>query len=355
MLYTKPYVQNSRVAQAHLKERDLQRNAANAVELTHAPVLRSAGFEVNAGRIPEEVYREFDNVTIERFRSDDGDTFLNDLMPLTKSVSIGKLIYENRKASDAGQVQTSMSGQTGIKFDQVEFNYDGTLVPIHDAGFFRNFRVLAASTSEGFDSLIDDQRETVAAVRRKLADTFMNGHVDKQGNYINSKGYTWQGMSNDSRVAQIDLGASGLNFDFTDATQTGKDVLAAFKSVINVIWIDNNCERELTIYISREIASVWDQLFFGDNSGNAMHIIEELRKVQGVADIKVTNKLTDNQLMGFPLDGMSVRPISGMGVSTFALPRPLYNSNHEFVVATATGWMVNNDYFNRTCAFYASE
>ena len=156
-------------------------------------------------------------------------------------------------------------------------------------------------------------------------------------------------------MEQVDLGAGGLNFDFTDASKTGKEVLAAFKAVIDVMWITNNCEKEMTVYVSREIASTWDQLFFGNESGSTVKTIEEMARVQGVAAIKTTNKMTGNEMMGFPLDGMAVRPISGMGMSTFALPRPLYNSNHEFVVASATGWMVNQDYFGQTCTFYAAD
>jgi hypothetical protein len=252
MLYTRSYIESSRVARDQLNDRDLQRNARDAQELQFNQALQAAGLSVNAGRIPQDVYREFDNVTIERMRSDDGDTFLNDLMPLAKAVSIGKLTYENRRASDAGQIQTSMSGQTGIKFDQVEYNYDGTLVPIHDGAFFRNFRELDAQRSEGLDGLIDDQRETVAASRRHLADTFMDGHKDKSGNIIVVKGLSWSGMRNDARVNQIDLGAGGVNFDFTDNTKTGDEIKAALITVLNVTWINNNCAKDQTLYISRD-------------------------------------------------------------------------------------------------------
>lgn len=352
MLFTRDIVTNSRVAQDYLRQRDLQRNAANAQEAVHANMLRAGGFSVNAGRIPQDVYREFDNVTIERMRSDDGDTFLNDLMPLAKTVNIGKIVYENRRASDAGMIQTSMSGQTGIKFDQVEYNYDGTIVPIHDGGFYRNFRELAAGTSEGVDALIDDQREVAACLRFKLADTFMDGHLDADGNFINVKGYDWQGMRADSRVAQVDLGVGGVNFDFTLNTNTGDQNKDALITVLDTLWITNNCAKDVTLYVSREIARNWERNFSTNYDGR--RIIDQLSGLQGVASIKVSNKLTGNQLMAFPLDGTSVRPISGMGMSTFALPRPLYNSNHEFVTAAAVGWMVNTDYSGNTCALYAA-
>ena len=352
MLMTKKLVQNSRVAQNYLRERDSIRNMANYQEDYYDRMMADQKIVGCSGRIPQDVYREFDNVTIEEMHLDDGDTFLNDLMPLSKTVNIGKLVYENRRASDAGLIKTSMSGQTGILFDQVDYSYDGTIVPIHDGGFFRNFRELAAGTAEGFDALIDDQREVTRTLRQRLADTFMDGHTDEDGNFLKMKTYDWQGMRADSRVAAIDLGGGGINFDFTDNTKTGTQIKNAFLEVRDAIRVTNSCGKDLTVYISTAIATVWEGNFSTNYDGKL--IIDQMAMVLGISAIKVSNKLTGNQMMLFPLDGTAVRPITGMGMSTFALPRPLYNSNHEFVTAAAVGWMVNTDFAGNTCAGYAS-
>ena len=80
----------------------------------------------------------------------------------------------------------------------------------------------------------------------------------------------------------------------------------------------------------------------------------ELSQLQGIATLKATSKLTGNQLMGFPLDANNIRPVVGMGMNTVAMPRPVYNSNYEFVVWGAVGFEVRTDYNANTCAFYAS-
>lgn len=353
MLFTKQYVTNSRVAKDHYKEVTMMRNANNISEKMHAEAMKAHGFKANAGQIPADVYKEFDNVTVERMRADDGDTFLNDLMPLAKSVNIGKLVYETRRASSAGQVQTSMGGQQGVKMDQVEYNYDGVIVPVHDAGFSRNWRELAAQKSEGFDALIDDQRETVASLRAHLADSFMDGHTDVDGNNIVMNGYSWAGIRSDSRVQSVDLGAGGVNFDFTDNANTGDQNKNALITTLDYLWITNNCAQDVTVYVSREIARNWERNFSTNYDGR--RIIDQLSGLQGVASIKVSNKLTGNQLMAFPLDAMRVKPIVGMEVATIALPRPLYNSDHQFVTAAALGWFVGTDHDSKTCALYASE
>lgn len=352
MIFSKKIIGNSRSGQAQWQAVVGARRGYAANEVMHANALRAAGLQVNTGLIPQDVYQEFDNVTVERFRSDDGDTFLNDLLPLSRSVNIGRLIHKFRRASDAGVTQTSMTGQIGVKFDQVEYSYDGTLIPIHDTGFFRNWREWNAQQAEGFDALIDDQRESVAALRRKLADVFLDGATDADGNYIVLDSIDWQGMRNDSRVAQVDLGAGGINFDFTDTTKTYEEIEAAFKQVRDVLWIDNNCEKDAVYYISREIGSNFER-YSSEYVSSSNKIIQRLSSLMGVADMKTSSKLSGNEMMAFPLDGMSVRPIVGMGVNTVAMPRPVYNSNYEFVVWGAIGFQVITDYLGQYCSLFA--
>ena len=75
--------------------------------------------------------------------------------------------------------------------------------------------------------------------------------------------------------------------------------------------------------------------------------------LQKVVVLKPTSKLSGNQMMAMPLDG-TVQPLVGMGVSTIAMPRPLYNSNHDFVMVAGIGYRVKTDYNSNTCAMYAT-
>lgn len=346
MIFAKKIVGNSRSAIDQMAARDRNRTAYNIHEGIHGNALRASGLHINQGLIPQDVFQEFDNVTVERFRSDDGDTFLNDLLPMSRSVSIGKLVHKFRQASDAGRVQTSMTGQIGVKMDQTEFTFDGSIIPVHDAGFFRNWREWNAGNSEGFDALIDDQRETVAAVRRHLADQFLDGHTDVNGNNIVVDSISWGGMRNDSRVAQVTL-----VFDFTDQTKTGDENKNAFISEVrDVLFITNKCEQDVTYYISREIMSNWERKF--STQYDAKIIMQEIADLMGVAAIKVSSKLTGNEVMGFPLDPNRIRPIVGMGLNTVAMPRPVYNSNFEFVTWGAIGFEIREDFAGNTCAIF---
>lgn len=347
MIFQQSLAGNSRSAKAQFQRVLEERRAYAANERMYGQQLRASGLSVNQGLIPQEVFQEFDNVTVERMRSDDGDTFLNDLLPLSRSINIGKLVHRFRQASDAGRPQSSITGQIGVKMDQVDFKNDGAIIPVHDAGFYRNWREWHAGNSEGFDALIDDQRETVACMREFLADNFLDGHKDTQGNFINVDGIEWQGMRNDTRVAQV-----SLVLDFTSNLNSGEQIKAAFISELrDVLFIDNKCEKEAVYYVSREIMSNLERRF--STQYDSKIISQELADLMGVAAIKVSSKLTDNEIMAFPLDTNSVRPVVGMGMNTVAMPRPVYNSNFEFVTWAAIGFQIRTDFFGNTCALFA--
>lgn len=353
MLFQKSLVgENNRNANAQWEEVLNQRALVNSQEQMHNVVARQAGVVLNEGLIPQDVYQEFDRNGVDRFRLDDGDNFLNDLMPLSKSVNIGRLVHKFRRTSDAGVTQTSMSGQLGIVLDQVAYNYDGTLVPIHDTGFKREWRSWNAMQVEGFDPLIDEQREHVAKLRKHIATAFLDGHYDKQGNLITMDGVSWQGMRNDTRVAQVDLGAGGLNFDFTDQAQTGEAIKNAFMQLRDILRIDNKCGMDATYYVSEEIASNFERRF--STQYDARLIEQELTALRGVAGIKVTNLLVGNELMAFPLNSDAVKPVVGMALNTVAVPRPVYNSDYIFLIWAAVGFEVRTDYSGNTCAMYAT-
>ena len=357
MIFKKSVIGKSIAAANQWNEVQFHRNAANAQEMMFAnsgqtiltPSERSIA--VNDGFIPRDLYQEFDNVTVEAMLSDQGDTFLNDLLPLSRSISLGTQVHNFRMASDSGLVQTSMSGQIGVKMDQVEYSYDGFIVPITDAGFSRNFREKETFTNSGFDALIDDQRETMRSVRADVAEQFLEGHKDKDGNLIVVDGKSWAGMRNDSHVAQVDLGIGGVNFDFTLSTNTYLQIEAALKEVRDVLWITNNCEQDATYYVSREIASNMERN--SSESYDSEKILARLGALQGISGIKVSSKLVGNEMMAFPLDSSKVRPLVGMGMNTVAMPRPVYNSNYEFVIWGAIGFEVRNDFSGKTCAMFA--
>ena len=159
-------------------------------------------------------------------------------------------------------------------------------------------------------------------------------------------------------VVQIAWGVGGVNVDMTDQTKTGDESKNAFIEMHDRMRITNKFTGDLTYYVSEEIASNFERKFSAQY--DAQTIEAGLMQLRGVAAIKSSSKLgsaaatAGNEMMAFPLNGL-VRPLTGMGVSTIAQPRQIYNANYDFIVASAIGWEVRTDFFGNTSAMSAKD
>ncbi|MBX2848971.1 MAG: hypothetical protein KTR16_11665 [Acidiferrobacterales bacterium] len=306
-------------------------------------IAQMRGLKANAAAtIPRDVYVEFDNVTKEIMRNDEGDVLLNDLLPLARSVDIGKIEYKYRKASDSGNAKTTLSGQTVVTMDKTQYSYDSAIVPVHQDGFGREWRELAGQNSEGFDGLIDDQRNSVKAIRRQM----VNYIVDGGGPTFN--GATWAGLKSDSRVV-----SSSLSVNLTAGATTAQQVRDEFKSQRDALRITNNVMGQVTFYVSREIMSNLER-YYSDNDGGYGTMLDAVRALNAVADVKETAVLTGNEIFAMVLDSSIIRPIVGMGVSTVPVQRSNPFDAHNFITWGAMGIQVMQDYGNRSGVLYAT-
>jgi len=291
-----------------------------------------AEFVANAGRSPQDLYREFDTMVVTQFKLDEGDNILNALLPLSRSVNIGRTIIEYPKVSDSGVANTSMSGSTGIKFDGVDYDYGGTYIPIHDTGFEVPWREYEAQRLEGFDTVMDLQREHARTLRQKYVSFLLDGSA------IKYKGKSWSGFRSDSTVKQVDLGAGGLNVDFTSAALTGANFRNGWLELVKKLYLEEKVTVPATYFVSNQIFFN-AQRFYTDNYASGT-ILDQIKRVVGVADIVPSSALTGNQVLAMPLSQSFIEPVVGMGVNTVALSRPEYNSPYRWVTWGAMGIMV---------------
>ncbi len=296
-----------------------------------------------AATIPRDVYIEFDNITKEIMRNDEGDVLLNDLIPLARSVDIGKIEYKYRKASDSGNAKTTLSGQTVVTMDKTQYAYDSAIVPVHQDGFGREWRELAGQRSEGFDALFDDQRNSVKATRRQMVDYIFNGNAS-----IEFNGATWTGLKSDSRVVQ-----SSLSVDLTSSAVTADNVRKEFRAQRDALRITNNVMGQVTIYVSREIMSNLER-YFSDNDAGFGTMLDAVRALNGIAAVKETALLTGNEILAMVLDSSVIRPVVGMAVSTIPVQRANPFDAHNFITWGAMGIQVMQDYEGRSGVLYAT-
>ena len=351
----KQIVANSRNAKSQWDEVVRRRKAFNANEQHFGQI---HGPQVNAAaRIPQDVFRDFDSQTKQLMTGDEGGVILDMLMPLARSVPIGKIVSEYRQVSDATQAQSSISGQHRKPMDKVTYDYDGTLVLIHDASFGREWRELEAMRSEDFDGLIDDQAAAVRAVRRQLVDNFMNGSRDANGDPVRYKNQESFGIKNSPNTQTLDLGTGGLATDLTDGATTYTEIEQVFINVLNVLQGSaNNVEQDITFAVSAEI---WFNLLRrGSNDMAFRTFLEQLRTLPGVADIQKTNganALSGNEFIAMAASSEYIQPVVGMGVTTTPMQRLTPYADWNSLVWAGAGLQIQADNQGRSGVLYASE
>jgi len=360
MFFTNEYLERSAVAKQQAKLVQFNREQNYLSDLVHnemtgklaeAHGIQAKQLSINEGFIPQDVYKDFDKDIVTESLTDRGMPFVARLMPRAKAVSIGKLTSNYAQSSEIGVVQTSLSGQQGVLADAIEHQYDGFPIAVHDTATDVNWRQFASASSEGYDLLRENVQSSVRAMGEHAADTFLDGMVDKDGKYINVDNRTWKGIRNETHVEQVNLGAAGINFDFTDDTQTGENIKKAFLEVRNALRVDNNFTGDIFFTISVEIETVWEARFSAQYDSRTIQ--QELTGMAGVAGFEMSRKMTGNEMMGLPNDD-SVRPVVAMPISTIILPRRMYSDNYRAVTSSVMGWEAKNDIQGRKTALYAS-
>jgi hypothetical protein len=312
-----------------------------------------AGMFVNSGTKPLDLFKEWDNQTIEQFRLDEGDNILNRLLPLSRSLNIGRTVLEGARSSDAGNFTQSMSGEEGSRFDNVDYDSQKTIIPISQNGFKRNWREGVQLSLEDFNDAAIQQSEAIRTHRQGVIGSFMDGHRNKDDQFIKEDGADWQGVRADSRVDQIDLGAGGLNVDLTSSATSGADIFNAFVEMARIRAVDNKVAAAAVYFVSPTIMFNFVRDFSTTFAGKS--ILNKLLEIVGIASIEMSSVLVGNQVLSIPMSTTYVQPLVGMGVSTIAVPRPRWNSPFAFEVVSAIGWNVKNDFGSTNKALqYAS-
>ena len=326
---------------AQFKQANGQRNAFNRMQKQMAQLHGNA-----SAIIPQDVYREFDTQTKTLMRSDN-HVIMNDLLPLAKSLPVGKIEHVYRRASDSGIVVTSISGMVPAELDKTSYDYDSTIKVIHQSAFGRSWMEMEGQKTEGFDGLVDDQANGVRAVQDAIASHIVNGVTG-----VSFKGYTPDGIKNSPKVQSVDLDAGGLNINFTSAAATALAIRAGFIAMDNTLAITNNVIQARDYYVSREIFSNFKRYA---NEEASKTILQTLLEIPGIAGIKEDASLTGNQVIGMARDSQFIRPLVGMAVTTVPLFRANPFDNYNFLVWTNVGLEIKTDYTGKKGVLYARE
>lgn len=320
-----------------------QRRVFNTMQQAQAKLHGNA-----AAIIPQDVYREFDNQPKQIMRANNL-VLMNDLMPLAKSLPVGKIEHVYRRASDSGVVTSSLSGQSPAEIDKAQYEYDSSIKVIHQTGFGREWMEIEGQRTEAFDGLVDDQANGVRAIQDKIADHLYNGVDD-----VSFKGYDAYGIKTSSKVQAVDLDATDLNINFATSTSPS-DIRAGFIGMRDKLRIDNNAMGDLTFYISPEIESNLEKYYGTEAGDNGKTTLQTVRELAGVADVKMDRSLSGNEVVYGILDSQFIRPLVGMAMATVPIVRQNPFDNYNFLVWANVGLEIKTDYAGRTGWAYARE
>lgn len=307
----------------------------------------SVMFTGNEARVPEQVWRLMDTQTSQLMRQPNL-TLLNDLTDkVSKPVNIGKIKVDYRIASAAGNTKTSISGDVDVLNDKTAYTYDGNIVPVHTTGYSREMREMEGQRSEGFDGLLDDDANAARTLADKLADYCYNGDQT-----VKFDGATAYGVKNHPNTLQIDLSGTGINFNFATSTD-GAAHLAKFRSVRDQVRIGKAVAGGLTVYVSRQIYSNWEQLINTANGSN-VYVLDMIKRLAGIDDVKEDASLVGNQMLLIAVDRRHVQLLVGQATMTYALPRQRVFDPYAFIKANATGLEIRKDANGASGVAYAS-
>lgn len=300
--------------------------------------------------LPRDAWMELDSITRRIMRNDEGSTFMNDLMPLAKTVNIGKLVHLYRVSSDAGSVVRSLSGQVPVSLDKVVYDYRGTPVPIFATAYGREWREWNTLKSENFDALSDDQEAHVSKLKRNMAQYVLAGDAT-----IVAGGYTALGIQNHTYAKPVNLGSGGggANIDLTSVSTTNDAIIAFFHNFFGAILDANLVTQKVNVYVSPEIGRRLDMFFSlaaGFKEGN---LYDYLLKGRRINSIKVTYELTGNQFFAFIPSAEYIRPLVALATSTTPTARLNPTDNYQFLVMAAMGLEIRADYNGKSGVFYS--
>ena len=303
-----------------------------------------------ASVLPRDAWLDLDGITRKVMRTDEGSAFMQDLMPLAKTVSIGKLAHLYRVSSDAGSVLRSLSGQVPVPLDKVVYDYRGTPVPIFSTAYGREWREWNTLKSENFDALADDQEAHTAKIRRDMALYALSGDAN-----IVVGGYNAVGILNSPYSKPVNLGSAvgGADIDLTADATTPDEIIAFFNNYFGAILDANLVRQRVNIYISPEIGRKLDMPFSSAQGFKGGTIAEAIIEQRRFAKIEVTYELAGNAFFAFVPSAEYIRPLVGMAVGTTPMARLNPTDNYQFLVMGAMGMEIRADFNGRSGVFHS--
>lgn len=300
-------------------------------------------FTANAGLTPDEAYRYMETET--KISTDPIGEFATWqlLQGTSKSISLGHEQYTYRQASEQTGGTVSMSGNTGITTDKVEYKFKNAVIPIIDHGTRLEFREFETLTADGFDAWADNTREARKVMFRTSNDFLWDGNAT-----IKSKeGAVWLGLKADPSLVQ-----ETTSLDMASASTTGKEVVDEIGRLLDVLEIDNNCVGTKQLAISLTTYAYWTRTPYSINEAGFGSIYDAVMKLGFGAVYREPKLVGGKQFLMAEFGSEGLQAITGQAYSTYIAERVRHNDAHVAVNWMAQGYVAKQDFVGKKTAMY---
>lgn len=331
----------SQAAQAQYEAREDLRSVGYNM---NRGLAQMAGLQVNA--LPDlapRAWLDLDTQTVQLI-GQEADVMFTDIMALSRSINIGKLVAAYRRIGAMDQGSTTISGQGTKLMGDVSADYDGVLIPIHEKTFGKKWRELEGLRTIGAEDIADAQAASVREVMRLMTVNLVDGNP-----LLNYQGAQSYGIKNNPNTIAVTL-----TQDMTSAAATYIQLQSQMVRFLQAVrGGTNRVTAPVTIYISPEIETNLLRTVDATTLSRSFYraILED---TPGIAAIKTSQLLVGNQMVGVVLNKAYIEPLTGMAINTTPIPRNVPFADYHWMTWSASGLLIKADQAGRAGVAYGA-
>lgn len=277
--------------------------------------------------------------------SQEADPLFADLMPLSRSVNIGKLVAAYRRLGTLDAGETSLSGQIQKLMGDAVADYDGIVIPIHTKGFGKQWRELEGLREIGTDDIAELQASSVREVQRLMTVNFVDGNPN-----INYQGASSYGIKNNPNTIAV-----ALTVNMASPTVTYQEVQGQLVRLLNAVRGGNNrITAPITLYVSPEIELNLQRTSGNGSTQDRTFLAALTADTAGLAAVKTSWTLTGNQVFAIVMNSAYIQPVTGMAVATTPIPRNVPFADYHWLTWSASGLLIKADQMGRSGVAYGA-
>lgn len=255
-----------------------------AIRAGNLDCLRQCQSELNVNAaLRDEEWKAMDETVINAYRDPlvaAGDLFGQGLR-LNVPNPMGVTVLEYEDLTDVGAASISMYAGTPPTEDLPDYSLKGVPLPIVSHGFSLDERVLQAGRNRGLGVDTTGVERSTRAVSLLVDDLFFNGNFSYGGNTL--FGYTTHPSRN----------TGALTADWSAGPTTGEQILTDVLNMQQAAF-DDLVDGPFILYVPR----TYHAKLMGDFKTNSdKSIIQRLREIDGLLDVKTSGRLTGNNVV----------------------------------------------------------